>query len=57
MSNNDTNSNDSSKPTPPPVHHSDNESSKMPERDDHGRDQAPHDNPGKKPGEGEAPVG
>jgi hypothetical protein len=40
-----------------PAEHSDNEKSKLPERNDEGRKQAPHDNPGKKPGEGEAPVG
>lgn len=45
--------------TPPvqPVKHSDNEKSQMPERGDAGRKQAPHDHPGKKPGEGETPVG
>jgi hypothetical protein len=37
--------------------HSDNEKSKMPERHDDDRKQAPHDRPGKKPGEGETPVG
>ena len=37
--------------------HSDNEKSKMPERDDEGRKQAPSDRPGKKDGEGEPPVG
>ncbi|MEI6001897.1 hypothetical protein H3V53_33545 [Paraburkholderia bengalensis] len=37
--------------------HSDNEKSKMPERDDDGRKQAPSDRPGKKPGEGEPSVG
>lgn len=49
----DTNRPDDAKP----AEHSDNEKSKLPERDDEGRKQAPHDNPGKKPGEGEAPVG
>lgn len=42
---------------PQPAAHSDNEKSKLPKRDDEGRDQAPSDNPGKKPGEGEPPVG
>ncbi|HVE07008.1 MAG TPA: hypothetical protein VNE00_07135 [Paraburkholderia sp.] len=37
--------------------HSDNEKSKMPERHDEGRKQSPADKPGKKPGEGETPVG
>lgn len=40
-----------------PTEHSDNEKSKLPERDDEGRKQAPNDRPGKKSGEGEAPVG
>jgi hypothetical protein len=42
---------------PQPPAHSDNEKSKMPERHDEGRKQAPSDKPGKKPGEGEPPVG
>ncbi|PRY01091.1 MULTISPECIES: hypothetical protein [unclassified Paraburkholderia] len=42
---------------PQPAAHSDNEKSKLPERDDASRDQAPSDRPGKKPGEGEPPVG
>ncbi|HEY3596624.1 MAG TPA: hypothetical protein VGL08_03775 [Paraburkholderia sp.] len=42
---------------PKPPTHSDNEKSKMPERPDEGRKQAPSDRPGKKPGEGEPPVG
>lgn len=42
---------------PQPVHHSDNEKSKLPERDDGARKQSPADKPGKKPGEGETPVG
>lgn len=37
--------------------HSDNEKSKLPERDDEARKQAPNDQPGKKPGEGEPEVG
>jgi hypothetical protein len=37
--------------------HSDNEKSKMPERNDEARKQAPSDRPGKMPGEGEPPVG
>ena len=37
--------------------HSDNENSKMPERDDDNRKQSPADRPGKKSGEGEPPVG
>ncbi len=40
-----------------PAEHSDNEKSKLPERNDEGRKQGPNDQPGKKPGEGEAPVG
>jgi hypothetical protein len=42
---------------PKPVEHSDNERSRMPERDDKARRQSPADKPGKKPGEGETPVG
>jgi hypothetical protein len=42
---------------PKPAEHSDNEASKMPERDDEHRKQAPSDQPGKKPGEGEPDVG
>ena len=42
---------------PKPVEHSDNEASKMPERADEDRKQAPSDKPGKKPGEGEPDVG
>jgi hypothetical protein len=38
---------------PQPAVHSDNEKSKMPERDDEGRNQSPADHPGKQPGEGE----
>jgi hypothetical protein len=37
--------------------HSDNEKSKLPERDDENRKQGPNDRPGKQSGEGEAPVG
>ncbi|KND56895.1 hypothetical protein BVER_04024c [Candidatus Burkholderia verschuerenii] len=40
-----------------PVEHSDNEKSKLPERQDEGRKQGPNDRPGKQTGEGEAPVG
>ncbi|KMQ72779.1 hypothetical protein BPMI_01144c [Candidatus Burkholderia pumila] len=40
-----------------PAEHSDNEKSKLPERGDENRKQAPPDQPGKKPGEDEAPVG
>ena len=42
---------------PKPAEHSDNEASKMPERADEDRKQAPSDKPGKKPGEGEPDVG
>lgn len=42
---------------PKPVQHSDNEKSKLPERHDENRKQSPADRPGKKPGEGETPVG
>ncbi len=48
-------STDTEHPTPPV--HSDNEKSKLPERQDEGRQQSPADQPGKKPGEGEPPVG
>ncbi len=41
---------------PQPATHSDNEKSKMPERDDESRKQSPADHPGKKPGEGEPSV-
>ncbi|MGF6772144.1 hypothetical protein P3T18_004632 [Paraburkholderia sp. GAS199] len=41
---------------PQPVTHSDNEKSKLPEREDAGRNQSPADRPGKKPGEGEPSV-
>jgi len=51
----------SSNPTdlnnPQPAEHSGNEASKMPDRDDDQRKQAPSDQPGKKPGEGEPDVG
>jgi hypothetical protein len=40
-----------------PAEHSDNEKSKLPERNDEGRKQAPNDQPGKEPGAGEPPVG
>ena len=40
-----------------PAEHSDNEKSKLPERDDDNRKQGPNDRPGKQSGEGEAPVG
>ncbi len=40
-----------------PAEHSDNEKSKLPERDDEHRKQAPNDQPGKQPGEGETPMG
>ncbi len=42
---------------PKPVKHSDNEASKMPDRADDDRKQAPSDKPGKKPREGEPDVG
>ncbi len=42
---------------PQPVVHSDNEKSKLPKRDDQGRNQSPADSPGQKPGEGEPSVG
>jgi len=42
---------------PKPAEHSDNEASKMPDRADDDRKQAPSDKPGKKPGEGEPDVG
>jgi hypothetical protein len=41
---------------PQPAGHSDNEKSKLPERDDEARKQSPADHPGKKPGEGEPSV-
>ncbi|SAL48068.1 hypothetical protein [Caballeronia telluris] len=40
-----------------PAEHSDNEKSKLPERDDDARKQGPNDTPGKKSGEGEPDVG
>jgi len=46
-----------SPPAPKPATHSDDPRSAMPERDDKHRKQAPSDQPGKKPGEGEPPVG
>lgn len=48
---------DESVKQPKPVKHNDNEKSRMPQRHDEHRDQAPHDKPGKQPGEGETPVG
>jgi len=42
---------------PKPASHSDDERSRMPERGDQSREQSPADRPGKKPGEGEPPVG
>jgi hypothetical protein len=42
---------------PKPAHHNDDAHSKMPERGDTARKQSPADKPGKKPGEGETPVG
>jgi len=42
---------------PKPAHHNDDVHSKMPDRGDAGRKQSPADKPGKKPGEGETPVG
>jgi len=44
-------------PAPKPAEHSDDSRSAMPERDDKHRKQAPSDQPGKKPGEGEPSVG
>jgi len=42
---------------PKPASHSDDGRSRMPERGDKAREQSPADRPGKKPGEGEPPVG
>lgn len=42
---------------PQPAHHNDSEKSRLPERDDDNRKQAPNDRPGRKSGEGETPVG
>jgi hypothetical protein len=53
MSSSETNQPESGKP----AEHSDNEKSKLPERDDENRKQAPNDRPGKQSGEGETPVG
>ncbi len=39
------------------VRHNDNVHSTMPQRNDTKRRQAPHDNPNRKPGEGEPSVG
>jgi hypothetical protein len=44
-------------PHPEQVEHSDSEKSKLPERGDENRKQAPNDRPGHKSGEGETPVG
>jgi hypothetical protein len=41
----------------PPIEHSDDQRSRMPERHDQARKQSPADKPGKKPGEGELPTG
>ncbi|WP_250537949.1 MULTISPECIES: hypothetical protein [unclassified Caballeronia] len=51
--NSETNSPDDGKA----AEHSDNEKSKLPEREDENRKQGPNDRPGKQTGEGEAPVG
>ncbi|MCC8400597.1 hypothetical protein LJ655_01590 [Paraburkholderia sp. MMS20-SJTN17] len=42
---------------PRPAKHNDDERSRMPDRPDKTRKQSPADQPGKKPGEGETPVG
>jgi hypothetical protein len=42
---------------PKPAEHSDDEKSRMPERDDDARKQSPADRPGKTPGEDEPSVG
>ena len=42
---------------PKPAEHNDDARSRMPERGDKAREQSPADRPGKKPGEGEPPVG
>ncbi|HEX7935679.1 MAG TPA: hypothetical protein VF573_21795 [Paraburkholderia sp.] len=42
---------------PHPAVHSDNEKSKLPQRDDAHRNESPADRPGRKPGEGEPSVG
>ena len=42
---------------PDQVEHSDTEKSKLPDRGDENRKQAPNDRPGHKSGEGETPVG
>ena len=42
---------------PPKAGHVDSEKSKLPERGDSARKQAPNDRPGRKSGEGETPVG
>ncbi|HTI17995.1 MAG TPA: hypothetical protein VL598_10050 [Trinickia sp.] len=42
---------------PKPVEHSDDEHSRMPEREDQGRKQSPADKPGKTSGEDEPAVG
>jgi hypothetical protein len=48
---------DNELPDTKPAEHSDNKNSKMPERADEHRKQAPSDKPGKKSGEGEPDVG
>jgi len=42
---------------PKPARHNDDARSRMPDRGDKSREQSPADRPGKKPGEGEPPVG
>jgi hypothetical protein len=42
---------------PEPAEHSDTDKSKLPDRGDENRKQAPNDRPGHKSGEGETPVG
>ena len=46
-----------STPSVKPPKHSDDSRSALPERNDKGRKQAPSDQPGRKPGEGEPSVG
>lgn len=49
--------NEEPQPDLQPAKHSDDQRSQMPERGDDTRKQSPADKPGKKPGEGEPPVG
>ena len=55
--NTDKRSDDDELKHPKPAEHNDDARSRMPERGDKSREQSPADRPGKRPGEGEPPVG